>query len=255
MTEPPQDASAGVRPSPDVPHFAPLYRQIHALLTRALQAGEWHPGAVIPTEQALARRFGVSAGTVRKAIDQLVADHMLVRRQGRGTFVATHAEQRSQFRFLRLRDRDDRVPLFTSRVLSCRRGRATQEVGKALELRTGESVVQIRRILDFEGRPTVLDDIWLPGERFRGLNAERLAAHEGPLYALFETEFGTRMLQASERVRACLAGSDVAGLLDLAVGAPLLSVERVSLTYEDEPVEFRRGLYNTGDYHYLNALR
>ncbi len=237
------------------PRFAPLYRQIHDLLARALQAGEWSPGAMIPTEQALARRYQVSPGTVRKAIDQLVAGHMLVRRQGRGTFVATHHEHRAQFRFLRLRDPDDGVPRFNSRVLSCRRARAGQEVARALGLRVGESTVQIRRVLDFEGEPTVLDDIWLPGDRFRGLTAERLAAHHGPLYTLFESEFGTRMLQATERLRAASVDADIAILLQLPVGAPVLIVERISETYASRPVEFRRGVYRTEHYHYLNELR
>ncbi|MFP5407449.1 MAG: GntR family transcriptional regulator, partial [Gammaproteobacteria bacterium] len=89
-------------PSP-TPTFAPLYRQIQALLTRSLQEGEWKPGEAIPSEPELATRFGVSQGTVRKAIDELAAAHVVVRRQGRGTFVASHHEVRTQFRFLRIR--------------------------------------------------------------------------------------------------------------------------------------------------------
>ena len=85
------------------PAFSPLYRQIKGLITRGLQAGDWKPGEAIPSETELAARFGVSQGTVRKAIDELAAENLVVRRQGRGTFVATHHEERAQFRFLRLR--------------------------------------------------------------------------------------------------------------------------------------------------------
>src|SRR5258705_13819497 len=86
----------------DAPAFSPLYQQIKALITRSLQAGEWRPGEAIPSEMDLAARFKVSQGTVRKAIDELATDNLLVRRQGKGTFVATHAEEKVQFRFLRL---------------------------------------------------------------------------------------------------------------------------------------------------------
>src|ERR1700741_2827438 len=86
----------------DAPAFSPLYQQIKTLLVRSLQAGEWKPGEAIPSEMELAARFKGSQGTVRKAIDNLATENLLVRRQGKGTFVATHGEQTVQFRFLRL---------------------------------------------------------------------------------------------------------------------------------------------------------
>jgi len=246
---------AGPVAADSAPRFAPLYRQIHGLLTRELQAGKWQPGEMIPTEQALAQQYGVSPGTVRKAIDQLVVENILKRRQGRGTFVATHREARSQFRFLRLRDQRDRVPSFTSRVLSCKRSRAPQEVARALQIKTGEPTVHIRRVLDFEGVPTVLDEIWLPGNRFRGLSLDVLDAHDGPLYVLFETQFNTRMLQGIERVSASIADKASAEILQLEKGSPILSVERISETYEGQPVEFRLGLYRTDRHRYRSELR
>ncbi|MFK7963333.1 MAG: GntR family transcriptional regulator [Burkholderiaceae bacterium] len=239
----------------DAPKFAPLYRQIHNLLTRELQAGKWRAGEMIPTEQALARQYKVSAGTVRKAIDQLVAENILKRRQGRGTFVSTHREARSQFRFLRLRDQQDRVPMFTSRILSCRRARAQQEVARALQIKAGEATVHIRRVLDFEGIPTVLDEIWLPGNRFRGLTLDVLDAHDGPLYVLFETQFNTRTIQGVERVSATVTDKTSAGILKVETGSPILSVERISETYEGQPVEFRHGLYRTDRHRYRSELR
>ncbi|MFO1195744.1 MAG: GntR family transcriptional regulator [Burkholderiaceae bacterium] len=239
----------------DSPTFSPLYRQIKVLLTRGLQAGEWKPGELIPSETELAARFGVSQGTVRKAIDELAADHLLVRRQGRGTFVATHQEARAQFRFLRLRpDHGGDPGAMSSRVLACRRTRAPVDIARALQLRTGETVVQVRRLLSFDARPVVLDEIWLPGALFRGLTADRLAAYTGPLYALFESEFGIRMIRAAERLRAVAATRATAADLGVAPGEPVLQVERVTYTYEDRPVEVRRGLYATGRHHYFNEL-
>jgi GntR family transcriptional regulator len=238
----------------DTPAFSPLYRQIKDLLVKGLQGGEWAPGAAIPSELELAARYRVSQGTVRKAIDELAAENLLVRRQGKGTFVATHAEAQTQYRFLRLADDGGIAQGLTRRFIDCRRGRAGAEVARALALKSGDAVVQIQRLLSLEQRPVVLDEIWLPGTLFKGLTAERLADYRGPMYALFETEFGVRMIRAEEKIRAVAADAASARLLDVASGAPLLSVDRLSYSYGDEVVEWRRGLYQTGEHHYRNEL-
>lgn len=236
------------------PAFSPLYQQIKGLITRGLQSGEWRPGEAIPSEVDLAARFRVSQGTVRKAIDELAAENLLVRRQGKGTFVATHSEEKIQYRFLRLMP-DDGVALPAERkVIDCRRMRAPAEVARVLELKAGDPAVQIRRVLSFKGQPVVLDDIWLNGQLFRGLTAERLSENRGPMYALFESEFGVRMIRAEEKLRAVAADAASASLLGVNEGYPLLSVERLSLTYGDRPVEFRRGLYNTASHFYRNEV-
>jgi len=236
------------------PAFSPLYQQIKALLTRSLQGGEWKPGESIPSEVELAARFKVSQGTVRKAIDELATENLLVRRQGKGTFVATHAEQRVQYRFLRLTPDDGKAGGMERRFLDCRRMRPPFEVVQALDLKAGEVAVQVRRLLVARGLPVVLDDIWLPGSLFKGLTAERLTDYRGPMYGLFETEFGVRMIRAEEKIRALAARPEEAALLDVAPGSPLLHVERLSFTYGDRPVELRQGLYNTAAHHYRNQL-
>lgn len=246
-----EEGGAASAPSPT---FSPLYRQIKGLITQSLESGEWKPGEIIPSEVELAARYKVSQGTVRKAIDELAADNLLVRRQGKGTFVATHNEDRAQFRFLRLLADDGAEHPHVSKLLECRRLRAPAEIARQLELKAGDAVVQIRRLLQFDGVSTVLDDIWLSGAIFRGLTFERLSEYKGPLYAMFETEFGTRMIRASERIRAVAADPAVAGWLGVPPGFPLLSVERVSYTYGDRPVEVRRGWYVTTGYHYQNDL-
>jgi GntR family transcriptional regulator len=236
------------------PAFSPLYRQIKTLMTRSLQLGEWRPGDAIPSEIELAARFKVSQGTVRKAIDELATDNLLVRRQGKGTFVATHAEEKIQFRFLRLTPDVGEAGNLTRRFIDCRRLRPPADVARALQLRASDSAVQLRRVLSFQGQPVVLDDIWLPGALFKGLTAERLGEYRGPLYGLFESEFGVRMIRAEEKIRAVAADAAAAEPLALKPGAPLLSVERLSMTYGDKPVELRRGLYNTASHYYRNEL-
>ena len=239
---------------PAGPAFSPLYRQIKGLITRDLQAGAWKPGEAIPSELELAARFKVSQGTVRKAIDELAADNLLVRRQGKGTFVATHAEQQIQYRFLRLMPDDGNARGMARRLLDCRRTRAPADVARMLECKSGDAVVQLRRLLLAATRPVVLDEIWLPGVLFKGLTAERLADYKGPLYRMFEADFGVRMIRAEEKIRALAADAATAQLLAVPAGAPLLSVERLSFTYGDKPVELRRGLYDTAHHFYRNAL-
>lgn len=234
--------------------FSPLYRQIKGLLLRSLDEGEWRPGELIPSEIELATRFQVSQGTVRKAVDELAAENLLVRRQGKGTYVGTHHEPRAQFRFLRVVPDGGEPAPPQSRFLECRRVRAPADIARLLELRTGDAAVYLRRLLSFGGDPIVLDEIWLPGGLFKGLTAERLSEYKGPLYGLFETEFGTRMIRAEEQLRAVGAERDAAQLLGVPEKSPLLLVERVSYSYGDRPVEVRRGLCVTDHYHYNNTL-
>jgi GntR family transcriptional regulator len=236
------------------PTFSPLYRQIKNLITQSLEGGEWRPGDAIPSETELATRYQVSQGTVRKAIDELAAENLLLRRQGKGTFVSTHNEPRHLFRFLRLAPDEGEQEYPASRLLECRRGRATAEVARVLDLKTGDPVVILRRLLIFGGEPTVIDEVWLPGNLFRKLTAAIFDEYKGSLYKLFETEFGVRMIRGEEKIRAVPASASDAELLGVDAGFPLLSVERVSFTYADKAVEWRRGLYLTNKHFYHNEV-
>jgi GntR family transcriptional regulator len=225
-------------------------------MLQSLQNGEWKPSTAIPSEQDLANRYRVSQGTVRKAIDELASENLVVRRQGKGTFVATHAERQVQYRFLRLVADDApemEVPA-QRRIIDCKRTRANAEVARALDIKHGDSVLQVRRVLSFKDVPTILEDLWLPGGPFKGLTGERLSAYNGAMYALFETEFGVRMVRAEEKIRAVLPDAEQIQLLHVAANCPLLSVERTAFTYNDIPMELRRGLYLTDTRYYRNAL-
>lgn len=243
--------------APITPSFSPLYQQIKGLILNSLRLGEWKPSEAIPSEMELATRFRVSQGTVRKAIDELATENLLIRRQGKGTFVATHAEQQVQFRFLKLVP-DSGTPGSEGPaqrdIIECRRTRASTDIARALALRTGDTVLQVRRVLSFTGTPTILEDIWLPATPFKGLTAERLANYQGPTYALFEIEFNVRMVRAEEKIRAEPATEGLELLLKVAHGTPLLSVERIAYTYKDAPMELRRGYYRTDTHHYHNTL-
>ncbi|MFT4174160.1 MAG: GntR family transcriptional regulator [Rhodocyclaceae bacterium] len=236
------------------PTFSPLYRQIKGLIVQALEAGEWLPGQAIPSEQELAVRFGVSQGTARKAIDELAAENLLVRRQGKGTFVATHNDPRALFRFLRLAPLDGDITPPQSVPLDCWRAKAGQEASRNLGVEPGSPIIIIRRLLRFGTKPVVVDEIYLPGEVFQGLTLDLLQEWQGSLYSMFEARFGVRMVRAQEKIRAVAAERKIAETLGVPENTPLLSVERVAFTYGDRPVEWRRGLYSTVEHVYLNEL-
>jgi GntR family transcriptional regulator len=236
------------------PTFSPLYRQIKDFLIRSLEEGEWGPGDAIPSEGELAVRFNVSQGTVRKAIDEMAAENMLVRRQGKGTFVATHSDPRSFYRFLRLMPDDGKAAHGVSDVFACETVAATADVAEALGLAAGDAVMRIGRVLRFAGEPVVFDQIHLAAELFAGLSIEALRSGERSLYSLFESDYGVRMIRAEERLRAVAADAESAARLGVAVGEPLLRVERTAYTYGNKPVEWRLGLYSTRHHYYRNEL-
>jgi GntR family transcriptional regulator len=236
------------------PTFSPLYRQIKSLILQALDSGEWRPGEAIPSETELAVRFGVSQGTVRKAIDEMAAENLLLRRQGKGTFVASHDDPRAFFRFLKLEALSGDVEATRSVPLECWRAKAGPEAARVLGMQLADPIIVVRRVLEFAAKPVVVDEIYLPGEAFAGLTLELLREWQGSLYSLFESHFGVRMVRAEERLRAVSADRTSADLLRVPEGSPLLSVERVSFSYGDKPMEWRRGIYSTAEHCYVNEL-
>jgi GntR family transcriptional regulator len=184
----------------------------------------------------------------------MASENLLVRRQGKGTFVATHDDPRSFYRFLRLVPDDGGAAHAVSVPLSCEAGMANPEVAAVLGIRAGDPVIHVERILRFDGEAVVFDRIDLVGDLFAGLSLESLSGGERSLYSLFESDYGVRMINAQERLRAVAADERSAGLLGVAPGAPLLLVERIAYTYGNKPVEWRRGLYCTHRHHYRNDL-
>ncbi|MDA8109310.1 MAG: GntR family transcriptional regulator [Betaproteobacteria bacterium] len=233
---------------------APLYKAVKQLLTQELAAGEWRPGEALPSEAKLAERFGVSIGTVRKAIDELVAERMVVRHQGRGTFVASHNTSRQLFHFFHIVPHAGDRQHPRTETLAFRRGRAESGEAARLRVATGEPVFRIRNLLRLEGRAVALDDLVLTQAQFPDLTEKIFTGRANTIYHLYQTRYGINVLRTSERLRATLAGADVAKLLGVRKGAPLLEINRVALTYHDVPVELRRSLVNTEQHEYFSDL-
>lgn len=236
------------------PSYRPLYDQIKVLITQSLIGGEWRPGDMIPSEIDLAQRYKVSQGTVRKAIDSLATENILIRRQGKGTFVATHNQDDVKLRFLRLTAENGQKEMLQNEFLSCVKSKASVHIGKVLEMKAAATTIDVKRLLTFSGRPLIYDHIIVPAAPFKGLNRAKVEESNGSMYSMYESQFGIRMIRAEERIKAVGADAEVAKALGLKEGYPLLSIERVSFTYGDKPMEWRLGLCLTDDHHYMSEL-
>jgi len=139
-------------------------------------------------------------------------------------------------------------------LLTCTKTKADARMASILEIKAGAALIEVKRLLTFSGRPLIYDHIVIPAAPFKGLNGTRVEENQGSMYSMYETEYGIRMIRAEERLTAVAANKDVAEALNLQLGAPLLSIERVSYTYGDKPMEWRLGLCLTDDHHYMSEL-
>jgi len=232
----------------------PLYKEVKLRLTRGLMSGQWRPGEAIPSESRLAAMYEVSLGTVRKAIDELVAEKILVRQQGRGTFVAAHTEDRNLYYFFHIVGQDGRKENPVSSMLSFAAGRATADEASTLGIARNDAVLRVRNLLRLSDRPVVVDDIVIAAARFPAMDAAVFGDRSGTIYGLYQERYGISVIRIAERLAACVADADASRLLEVPAGSPLLRIARVAYTYHDIPVELRLSLVNTADHEYVNDL-
>lgn len=233
----------------------PLYRAVKRALLRAIEGGQLPPGAALPNEAELGRAFGVSVGTLRHAVDELVAEHILVRRQGRGTFVATHDAARFLFQFFHVERCDGLREVPQVELLSFERQRLPDdESAEALGLKPGEPVLAVENRLSLQGRPVVHDRLLLPAAMFKGLSEKRMRERPGTIYRLYQSEFGITVVRAVERARAVGADRSQARVLGLPLGTPVLQVRRTALTFGDKPIEYRVSTVHTALHDYVQTL-
>lgn len=232
----------------------PLYKEVKIRITRGLASGDWKPGAAIPSESQLAKHFNVSIGTIRKAIDELVAEKILLRQQGRGTFVATHNDDRTLFYFFHIVGQDGSRELPVTELLSFRKGRAEAGEDERLGIPRGGRVLRVENLLKLGGKPVIFDEIVVPAVLFPHLDEATFGRRAGTIYGLYQARYGINVIRISERLSAANATSKVAGLLGMRGGAPALVIKRVAYTYGDTPVEYRVSWVNTGSHEYLSDL-
>jgi GntR family transcriptional regulator len=236
------------------PAYQPLYRQIKHLITESLVSGEWRPGEPIPSEIELAQRYSVSQGTVRKAITELADQNLLVRHQGKGTFVASHSEERKNFPFLRITPDRGSLESVSATLIDFWRIKLDADSAGRLSVQEAASAYLIRRLLSPGGKSVVYEEIRLPAAVFDGLTAETVDLYHCMLYSMYESAFRVRILSVDERIKAVAAEGEIASRLDVEETSPLLLIDRVAYTYGDKPVELRRSFCSTREHHYRNRI-
>lgn len=233
----------------------PLYRAVKRALLKSIEDGAVAPGDALPSESELGKAYGVSVGTLRRAVDDLVAEHILVRRQGRGTFVATHTSDRFLFQFFHVERSDGLREPPDVELVSFERTRMDDDAAAALNMKAGEPALLIENRLRLQGKPVVHDRLVIPANLFRGLTEKRWRERTSTIYHLYQSEFGITVVRAHERLRAVGADRTAARVLGVAIGQAMLQVRRVAIALGGQPVEWRVSTLATAQHDYVNLLQ
>lgn len=230
----------------------PLYEMVDSLIRQRLVENTYPPGTALPSEMQLARELDVSQGTVRRALDAMVAEGLLFRRQGLGTFVSEMEDRRSLFLFFNMIGKDGRSEMPGARLVSSEVGEADAEEAERLKLVPGAAVRRFTRVRILEERPTIVEKIVVSEEVLPGLGAE--APLPDHLFRYYEATFGVTVVHAEEMITAEAATSLDARLLEVPAGASLLVIDRIATTLNGRPVEWRVSRCNT-EHHTYRVIR
>ncbi|MGE5539607.1 MAG: GntR family transcriptional regulator [Gemmatimonas sp.] len=237
------------------PRSRPLYSQIRELLIGRMVSGDWRPGHMLPSEFKIAEEYGVSQGTVRKAIEDMEAEKLVVRRQGKGTFVIARSLPATKFHFFRIAaDTGEKLPPPGNRILLLKREPASPHEMKALDLKRDTHVCRLHRVRLFHNVPTLIEQIVLPETIFPNFEEIYRNDPQPHVYLVFERKFGIVVTRADEELRAVSASADEAAALEIPEGTALLRIDRVGYGIGDRPIEIRRLICHTAKYHYRNSL-
>lgn len=227
------------------------YKEVKEAMLAALTAQEWKGGEVIPSEKRLAERFGVSIGTLRKAIDELCAENILIRHQGLGTFVAQHRRDRHFFRFFRVARRDGERSYPVVTLVNYRKSQAPAAIAAKLGIEPGARIITFTNALALHERVVMVDTITLPESIFPTLTETMLRDRPNTLYNFYQDAFGINVASTDERLRVARASDSESTLLGLPEGDPVLEIERIAYSINLKPVEYRLTHVNTQDYEYV----
>jgi GntR family transcriptional regulator len=229
----------------------PLYLQLRDALAERIAGGEWKPGSAIPNESDLAREFGVSAGTMRKALDMMEAERLLTRRQGRGTFVNDQSSDELAARFSNLRAPDGSRVCGEVKSADITEGRATELECARLRLRADDRVYRVHRIRHHKGQVYLEEDVSLPAALFPGLADKKSVADR---IIVLAQEYGLLLGKAAERVSLGEASPAVAQALNIATGSPVMVLDRVVMALDGRPIEWRVGHCHLVDKYYMAEM-
>ena len=226
-----------------------LYQKVDNIIRQCLIDNVWKPGDALPSEMQLADELDVSQGTVRKALNDMVTENLLFRRQGLGTFVSEHTERRALFLYFSIVGNDGSRLLPESNILSCEEKIPTPEEAEKLQLNQGDMIVQFRRIRFFNNAPTIVETISLPLEHFPGFGTD--VEPPNNLFRFYQSAYGITVAKAEEHLKAVRASAEETDLLGIADGAPLLEIDRIAKMLDSRPVEWRVSHCDTSNYRYV----
>lgn len=233
----------------------PLYARVRAELVNRLISGAWKPAELLPSEFAIAAELGVSQGTVRKALDEMTTQGLVVRRQGRGTFVAEAEDQNILFRFYRLTQdgaAKENASFPNSTYISQVRSTASEDEKIGLNLKAGEDVWRFERIRSQNNSPILWERLVLPVSIFSDLSGTDHLPNN--VYQFYSANYGITVAKVEEQLRAVSATQEVASHLGLQTGAPLLQIDRSAIALDGRTIEWRRSLCRSDNFHYRNEL-
>ena len=232
-----------------------LFLQVYDSLAQCIASGVWKPGRSIPNETDLGREFGVSVGTMRKALDLLEERRLIERRQGRGTFVLDHATDELTFRYVNVFDaNDERIVSTQTTVLSQGIGEATQAECDQLDAIKGEKILRTRRVRDHHDRPISYEEASIAVGRLSGLNRQPSSLSDY-LIVPFAQQHGVRLGRATEKITHVPASSEIARLLQVKRGTQLLKLDCVVYSISGEAVEWRIALCNLAGGCYVAMMK
>jgi GntR family transcriptional regulator len=232
----------------------PLYKGVQRALLEQLASGELKPGQLIPSERQLATEFAVSIGTLRKAIDDLVEQRILIRQQGKGTFVATHDRERLLFYFFHIVPQVGVKSYPLIEFVFFHKSVANSEIAQRLHIAVGAPIFHIRNRLSLESDIVSVDDLFLEQARFATLTAAQFKERPNTIYNLYQEAFGYTVVKTDERLRAEACSDEHAKLLKVAPGAPVLTIRRSAIDMRGEVVELRISTVNTTKHEYFAEL-
>ena len=232
------------------------YEEVKQKITEDLVRGRYPMGQALPAEKDLSKELDVSIGTLRKAVDELVAEGIVVRRQGRGTYVAEHDLKRLLYYFFHVVKHDvDKKANPRVDLVSLNTAVATKEEASKLNIKEGAPVWRLVNCLYLEERCVMIDQITLDKKRFKNLTRAEFINREGSIYQLYQMKYGQTVVRSSERLRASLASKQHAEWLDIKPNSPVLVIRRVALGIQDDPIEWRISTLNTNQYEYFSELQ
>ena len=234
-------------------NYQPLYQQVYDEIVKRLTEGYWKAGDSLPSEFGLAEELGVSQGTVRKALNQLVAENILRRRQGKGTYVSEHSNESSLYRFFRYREPGGESVIPETKVISVSTRQASEREISKLNLIDNTEVSEMVRLRSIQGRPAIFEKVIQPLAVFPRI--DQVEEIPNSLYAYYQSEYGISIVEVRDELHAVKLTEDVAMQLELEPGEAALMTERSSINIDGRVVEWSQAYCSTNTFVYSVTLK